>query len=73
MPKQEKQRLSINLPASVLDELRALADSSHRSMTELIRDAFALAKIAHEERQKGNKLTVTDASGKLIKELIMPN
>jgi hypothetical protein len=72
VPKLERQRLSINLPTPVLDELRALADSSHRSMTELVKDAFALAKIAYEEKQRGNKIAITDSDGKLIKELVMP-
>lgn len=73
MAKGETQRLNINLPTPVLRELRALADSSHRTMTELVRDAFALAKIAYEEGQRGNKLAIADPSGRLVKELVMPH
>lgn len=72
VPQGETQRLTINLPAQVLVELRALAESSHRSMAELVRDAFALAKIAYEEGEKGNSLAVMDRNGRVVKELVMP-
>jgi len=67
-----QRRLSINLPETVFDELRKLAETSHRSMTELVRDAFALAKVAYDETERGNKLTVTDDNGRTLKELIIP-
>ena len=69
--RQGQKRLSINLPASVFDELQGLAEMSHRSMTELVRDSFGLAKIAYEVTEQGNKLTVTDRSGKTLKELVI--
>lgn len=64
-------QLIIDLPGPVLEELQKLAVTSHRSMTELVRDAFALTKIAYEESRRGNKLTVTDANGKTLKELVI--
>jgi metal-responsive CopG/Arc/MetJ family transcriptional regulator len=67
----EHKRLSINLPTPVFDELQHLAEASHRSMTELIRDAFALAKIAYEETGQGNKIAITDRSGRTLKELVI--
>lgn len=74
MPTTETEiaRLNINLPAPVLAEIRELAARSHRSMTDLVRDAFALAKIAYQERERGHHLTVTDAEGRVLKELVMP-
>ena len=66
------RRLSINLPAPVFDELQSLADQSHRTMTELVRHAFALAKVAYEESELGNRIAITDQSGKTIKELVIP-
>ena len=66
-----QKRLSINLPTPVFDQLQNLAETSHRSMTELIRDSFALAKIAYEETGHGNKLAITDKSGRTIKELVI--
>jgi hypothetical protein len=41
-------------------------------MTELVRDAFALAKIAYEEGQKGNRIAISDPNGRLLRELVMP-
>jgi hypothetical protein len=66
-----QKRLSINLPAPVFDELQSLAEASHRTMTELIRDAFTLAKVAYEETSRGNKIAITDQKGKTLKELVM--
>jgi hypothetical protein len=68
----ESRRLSINLPATVFDELRNLSEASHRSMTELVRVAFALAKVAYDETERGNKLVVTDNRGRTLKELVIP-
>jgi hypothetical protein len=65
------KRLSINLPADVFEELRALAESKQRSMTELVRDSFALAKIAYQESGNGNRLAITSPSGKLVKEIVL--
>ena len=66
-----QKRLSINLPIRVFNELQELADLKQRSMTELIRDAFALTKIAYEETEQGNKIAILDSSGKTLKELII--
>ncbi len=41
-------------------------------MTELVRDAFALAKVAYDETERGNKLVITDDDGKTLKELVIP-
>jgi hypothetical protein len=68
----DSRRLSINLPAAVLNELRNLSETSQRSMTELVRVAFALAKVAYDETGRGNKLVVTDDNGKTLKELVIP-
>jgi hypothetical protein len=68
----ESRRLSINLPATVFGELRDLSEASHRSMTELVRVAFALAKVAYDETERGNKLVVTDDTGRTLKELVIP-
>jgi hypothetical protein len=69
--KMATKRLSINLPADVFDELRDLAESRQRSMTDLVRDSFALAKVAYQELGSGNRLAVTNESGKLLKEIVL--
>jgi hypothetical protein len=40
-------------------------------MTDVMRMALDLVKLAIEEEQKGRKLAVVDSDGKLSKELIL--
>ena len=66
------KRLNVNLPEDVFRALQAVAAEQHRSMTMVIRAAFALAQIAWDETKKGNRLTITDRNGRVISELVMP-
>ncbi len=72
MPATAVRRLSINLPESAADELEELANKSGRSMTEVIRSALGLVKIASDASENDQKLVVADKSGKLIKEIVLP-
>lgn len=66
------KRLNLNLPESLYNELQVLARQSGRSMTDVLRSAFALSKIAMVETQKGNTILVGNEKGKPIKEIIIP-
>ena len=66
------KRLNINLPETAYDELQRLSKLSNRSMTDVVRTALGLAKIAFEEERSGNKLAVVDRNGKLKKEIVLP-
>jgi hypothetical protein len=70
-PQVNIKRLNINLPESVYDNLQLLATQSQRSMTDIIRTALSLVKIAIEANQAGNKLAVVDHYGKLQKEIVI--
>jgi hypothetical protein len=64
------KRLNINLPARAYETLRALADSSHRSMTDVVRIALSLVKVAMETEKDHNKLAVISPEGKVLKEIV---
>ena len=66
------RRLNINLPENVADELEDIAHNSNRTMTDVIRTALALVKIASDASKNKQKLVVADESGKLIKEIVFP-
>jgi predicted transcriptional regulator len=66
------RRLNINLPENVADELQDIANKSHRTMTDVVRTALALVKIASDASEKNQKLVVADESGKPIKEVVLP-
>jgi hypothetical protein len=64
-------RVNIVLSEKARTELEYIATRTRRSMTEVIRIALALLKVAFDESEKGNKLAVVDANGKPVKEIVM--
>ena len=65
------KRLNINLPDSVYETLQRLALDTNRTMTDIIRTALSLVKIALETDAKGNKLAVVSPDGKVLKEIVL--
>lgn len=68
----QSRKLTINLPESTFRELQELSARSQRSMTEIVRAGFGLAKIAFDEQSRQNKLSVTNSEGKTIKDIVIP-
>jgi metal-responsive CopG/Arc/MetJ family transcriptional regulator len=66
------RRLNVNLPENVAEELEDIANKSHRSMTDIVRTALALVKIANDASENQQKLVIADQSGKPIKEIVLP-
>jgi hypothetical protein len=69
--KNKPRRLNINLPESKFKELEDLAQQSSRTMTDIVRMALELVKVAVREEQHGRKLAVLDPEGTLLKEIIL--
>jgi hypothetical protein len=65
------KRLNLNLSEEIFNELSRLAKDRRSSMTEIIRLAIALVRVALHEAKLGNKLVVTTADGQAIKELVV--
>jgi hypothetical protein len=70
--KKPGKRLSLNLSDAVYDELTQLADERQSSMTEIVRLALGLVRIAISESAVGNKLVVTSKTGEALKEIVLP-
>lgn len=66
------KRLNVNLPEPAYEELQKLSAISGRSMTEVVRTALGLAKVAFEEDRAGNRLAVIDRDGVIRKEIVLP-
>ncbi len=66
------QRLNVNLPVVVYEELRTLADSTGRNLSELIRIALGLVKYVIEEERRGNRVYIGTPEGKILKEIVLP-
>jgi hypothetical protein len=65
------RRLNINLPASVLDDVEVLAKEAGRTMTDFVRLALGLAKLALEAAKEGQSLYI-GKDGKALREIIIP-
>jgi hypothetical protein len=70
--KKDEKRLNLILSSSVYDDLAALARERRTTMTEIIRLALGLVKVAIHEAKSQNKLVVAKPTGEVIKELILP-
>lgn len=66
------KRLNFNISEKAHADLTALAKHTHRSMTEIIRLGVALAKIALDAEQNGNRLVIASPDGKPLKEIVLP-
>lgn len=66
------KRLNFNVSEKAHAELNALAQNTHRSMTEIIRLGVGLAKIALEAEQKGQRLVIANSNGEPLKEIVIP-
>lgn len=56
-------RLSVNLAPSVAEALKSTATRKGMNITEAIRHAIALWKLASDEQAKGRKLMVVEGEG----------
>jgi hypothetical protein len=66
------KRLNINLSPSAFEELQQLSEKSGTTMTEIVKTALGLAKVAYEERKKDNVLAVVTEDGKILKQIVIP-
>jgi hypothetical protein len=67
----QTRRLNINLPAQAAADLEQLALSSGRTMTEIVRNALGLVKLAQDAKDKNQKLIIADANDKPLKEVVI--
>jgi len=66
------KRVNFILSERAHSDLTTLAESTHRSMTEIVRLGLGLVKIALEASRNGNRLVVTSAEGQPLKEIVLP-
>jgi hypothetical protein len=66
------RRLNVKLPAQTYNELQSLAQSSGSTMTDVLRTALGLVKIAYDEQAQQHVLAVATPDGKLLKQIVLP-
>ena len=65
-------RLNVNLPAAVADDLVKMSEQSGKTMTEIVRNALGLVKLAQDVSNRNQKLIITDSNDKPLKEILLP-
>jgi predicted transcriptional regulator len=67
---KDKVRLNLEISPEVNEVLEEVAKSIHGTKSDVLRRGLALMKVAVEAQKDGDKLGVSDVSGKLKKEII---
>jgi hypothetical protein len=67
-----KKRLSLVLSAAEYEEACEMAQARNRSVTDTVRIALGLLKIAIDTHERGNKLLVQTPEGSPDIQLVMP-
>jgi hypothetical protein len=67
------KRVNFILSEKSHSDLAALAESTHRSMTDVVRLGLGLVKIALEANKNGHRLVVTNEEGQPLKEIVLPD
>ncbi len=67
-----EKRLNLILSAGVYGDLSKMAKERRTTMTEIVRLALGLIKVAIAEAKQGHKLVVVREDGEVLKELILP-
>lgn len=67
------RRIAINISEQAYNDLRNSAESTARSMTDVIRIGIGLFKVAAEVMREGNKLVVVSRTGTPLREIVLPS
>jgi metal-responsive CopG/Arc/MetJ family transcriptional regulator len=67
---QEKVRLNLQVSQELSNVLDEIAESSGGNRTDVIRQALALVKIAHEAKKEGRHLGLVSERSKLDTEIV---
>lgn len=66
----EKVRLNLQVSRELNNVLEEIAESSGSSKTDVIRQALALMKVAHNAKRSGKHLGLVEDAGKLDTEIV---
>jgi hypothetical protein len=66
------KRLAISLSERAYNDLKQTAESTSRTMTDVVRIGIGLYKVAAEVMRENNKLVVVSRDGKPVKEIVLP-
>ena len=65
------KRLSVNLPLKSYEKLVAVADHTHHTLSEVVRQGLSLIELAVQEKQRGHVIYTGTKEGEILKELVI--
>ena len=68
--KSQKLRMNVQLSQELADVIDGIAEEADANRTDVIRQALALMKVAHEARKKGKHIGIVADPDKLDAEII---
>lgn len=63
-------KLSVNLPADVVEALREMAQRENTTLTEALRRSVSTQKFVADAVQNGSKILVEDPGSKQIRQVV---
>jgi metal-responsive CopG/Arc/MetJ family transcriptional regulator len=68
--RRETVRMNLQVSAELNELLEKIADETGSNRSEVIRQALALMKVAHEAKQKGKRIGLVTDPAKLETEIV---
>ena len=68
--RKETVRMNLQVSAEINELLEKIADETGSNRSEVIRQALALMKVAHEAKQKGKRIGLVSDPEKLETEIV---
>jgi hypothetical protein len=69
-PMTEKVRINLQVSPELNDMIEGIAEESYATKTDVIRQALALVKIAHDAKKSGKHIGLVTDSSKLDTEIV---
>lgn len=66
------RKLGLSLGVPVFEEFSQLAQERKSTLSQVVRLALGLGRVALTELKKGNRLLIVSAEGAALKELVLP-
>jgi hypothetical protein len=66
------RKLGLSLGAPVFEEFSQIARERKSTLSQIVRLALGLGRVALTELKKGNRLLIVSSEGTALKELVLP-
>jgi hypothetical protein len=68
--KQQRVRLTVDLPKALNDTLQSIADEQGLTKTDILRKAVAMFDVAHQATVNKKGIAIVDGNGKIEERIV---